>query len=187
MVERTGSSAEGTVEGTLELDVFNRNSCMVTVLRVIDYMTVKFIHPSSSSPMPGWMAQIHDSLNNVHSAITGRLFLVKLLMNRPAVFMPYAASHWITPIMATLLEVEEPFGSSRGMHYFLQDTCELLLMWHAPPPADSLVLAEQFLDLVLKATPHPSGPILRRNVRLAARLASLLCRGGTASPSRSRT
>ena len=62
---------------------------------------------------------------------------LQLLVNRPAVFEPYAA-HWWMPV-ARLACQSDRYGG--GINYFVQDLCALLLAWATPTSAPAAAAA----------------------------------------------
>lgn len=86
----------------LELDPINSNPCMVTILRLIDHMHKQFGNSWSTTEMPKWMKEIHSKCVNATTHINIKLFLVKLVINRPEIFAPYASA-WFRPLVQTIL------------------------------------------------------------------------------------
>ena len=75
--------------------------------------------------MPAWMSALHKKLTDGKTQNNVRLFITRLITNRPRVFQPYA-KFWLAPL--TQLVVAGHLGGE-GMHYFLVDVMVTMLSW----------------------------------------------------------
>ncbi len=55
---------------------------MINVLRVVDYMWKEFYDGST----PNWMKPIYDELISDDTSLSVRIFLTKVILNRPEIF-----------------------------------------------------------------------------------------------------
>ena len=75
--------------------------------------------------MPAWMSALHKKLTDGKTQNNIRLFITRLITNRPRVFQPYA-KFWLAPLAQ--LVVAGHLGG-KGMHYFLVDVMVTMLSW----------------------------------------------------------
>lgn len=73
-----------------------------------------------------------------------RLFILKIVINRPDAFKNYS-SYWIRPIMRTALT-----DLGNGFNYFVRDVCILFLKWGIQPKDtnEDRSVASQFMVIV---------------------------------------
>ena len=75
--------------------------------------------------MPQWMASMHKKFNSGRTHQNVRIFLARLITNRPKVFQPYA-KYWLLGL--TQLVIGGNTGGG-GIHYFLVDVVVTMLSW----------------------------------------------------------
>jgi len=109
----------------LEMDALNQNPAIPAVLKVLQHLHTNVSPPKAGEKMPSWMQELFDKISARETHINVRLFIAKLIINRPHVFEPYGDSWWKP--LATLIVDSPSFGS--GINYFVQDLCILLLTW----------------------------------------------------------
>ena len=109
----------------LEMDALNQNPAMPVLLKLLMHLHTSVSPPKPGDKMPSWMQEMYDKMSAPDTHVNIRLFIAKLVINRPQVFEPFG-EHWWKPL--SLLLVDSPsFGS--GINYFVQDLCILLLSW----------------------------------------------------------
>ena len=62
---------------------------------------------------------------NGNSHLNIKIFTLKLLINNPDVFKPYA-DHWLEPICNYMIGKQK---NGKGFHYFHRDLATLLILW----------------------------------------------------------
>ena len=75
--------------------------------------------------MPQWMASMHKKFNSGSTHQNIRLFLARLITNRPKVFQPYG-KYWLPGL--TQLVIGGNTGGV-GIHYFIVDVVVTMLSW----------------------------------------------------------
>mgnify|MGYP001104611591 CR=1 FL=1 len=177
------------LEGTLEMDVFNRNPSMIMLLRVIERLHREVSPPSAQlGEMPPWMKEFHSKMNNRETPINIRMFIGKVVINRAHVFEPYSA-HWWRPLAMMTIDAAR-FGP--GIHYVIQDFCAVLIAWSTPAAAPSeggaaeagaqaertyppivpksqyedQILASDLIRFLMSNCHHPKKAILRNNLEI---------------------
>ena len=75
--------------------------------------------------MPQWMANMHKKFNSGKTHQNIRLYLARLITNRPKVFQPYA-KYWLPGL--TQLVIGGNTGGG-GIHYFIVDVVVTMLSW----------------------------------------------------------
>lgn len=156
---------------TLEMDVFNRTPSMLMLLRVLDRLHRDISPPPNANnanpEMPPWMRELHLKISSRDAPLNVRAFLGRLVVNRVAVFEPYAAAWW--PPLAQLAIDAARFGS--GIHYVIQDLVAILVTWSTPQPSgaattaawvavkpsngDERALASQLVAFLMANCQHP--------------------------------
>ncbi|OQS06580.1 DNA-dependent protein kinase catalytic subunit, partial [Thraustotheca clavata] len=144
----------------LELDEVNLHPCMRPLMETLVCMETLF--QSQWTSMPPWMDKIRNQLM-YHSSVNVKVFIIKLVLNRPALFAPYAAQ-WITPMMNAVVLAPH----TDQFHYLLRDVCHLLL---SPSPwmstaKESLEDRSSFVNHLIRVSPYQSAWVLRDNLYL---------------------
>ncbi|CAG8447301.1 28743_t:CDS:10, partial [Dentiscutata erythropus] len=102
----------------LEIDSFNRNPCMKTIIRVIERLHTEITSPNTSESTPIWMNDLHKK------------FIKKA-------FEKYAPI-WIRPLMQLIIE-GDAYG--KGINYYIQGMFEA---WHDIIVVPTQVIYEYF-------------------------------------------
>ncbi|KAI6646753.1 DNA-dependent protein kinase catalytic subunit [Oopsacas minuta] len=159
-------------EEKLELDYINRNPCMHAILRVLDYMEHNKINPdppsnpSSPSDLPQWMLILHTKLTEGSTHTNIRLFIAKIVINRPQVFQPYARL-WTEPLVQIiLLQCNE----NKGMNYFIVDLTVTVLSWAQTYVFEDTFLASKLLEGLMTNTHTEERSVLRNNLSIVRTL-----------------
>lgn len=197
----------------LELDSVNRLPCMTGALAVLDVMRKKDLLnwtnsdsiPTLGNDLPMWVGAVLAALtagvdeaarfsydttvdtatqNSGRCALNTRLFGLKLLMNRPTLFAPFARS-LLLPALQVLLDLEAPYradeaeNNRRGFHYLLRDFCVLVGRWERATGGccrfdnydqDAWNKASDFIHLLMKRAPSQSKTIMMANLQLISML-----------------
>ncbi|KAL9649605.1 hypothetical protein ABK040_003282 [Willaertia magna] len=149
---------------TLEMDELNQSPCMPAILRTIDHIHSTFVY-SNKQVLPTWMTEIQKKLDDDSAHRNIKLFLAKVIVNRPAIFEPFG-KFFFEPIIKTILQ-EEQNNETRGIHYFVRDLCILLLRWKdLTPPSTSKPLLTKLLSYLMKNCAHQKRIILKSNLEL---------------------
>ncbi|EFC47806.1 DNA dependent protein kinase catalytic subunit [Naegleria gruberi] len=164
---------------TLEMDEVNTNPCMASILRTVDHMVSIFKYPvgsdkaAANSAMPSWMAEMHKKLNNDETHRNIKLFLCKIITNRPTIFEPFS-KYFFEPIIKFIMKEEDDQKknedlSSKGITYFIRDLIILLLKWKDVSPSKSTQgkeLVSRLLAFMFKNCAHQKKVVLRSNLEL---------------------
>ncbi|EQC25814.1 hypothetical protein, variant [Saprolegnia diclina VS20] len=153
----------------LELDVVNAHPCMKPLVQTLVTIETLFQGTWSSSVAPPWMEKLRTQLQ-FSDALPVRTFVLKLVLNRPRLFAPYAAS-WLSPMTNAVIALPQ----TDQFHYLLRDVCHLLLT----PVADDMALGlwtsaarahasdmSPFVNHLVRVSVHASAWILRDNLYL---------------------
>jgi hypothetical protein len=90
---------------------------MINLLRVVDYLHVSFY----DGTQPGWMGPIYKELDREDCPLSLRLFLIKLIINRPNIFTQHV---WASVLIKYLVLAE---NGGKFIHYFYRDAIKLLI------------------------------------------------------------
>ena len=90
---------------------------MVNMLRVVDFLNKTF-----PDPMPTWMGAISNYLSKDTISLAERILLLKLILNRPAIFNQPML--W-APHLLNYLSL--PNTGSKYIHYFYRDALKRYL------------------------------------------------------------
>ncbi|KAJ3289778.1 hypothetical protein HK104_007244 [Borealophlyctis nickersoniae] len=135
-IDPTGEQASSSFsEDILELDFFNRNPCMKAIVAIIEklHTSPNVDAGERADRMPSWMQEIHKKFTESDLHINIRLFLAKIIINLPTVFLPHA-SFWWEPLAQLIADAD--MYSPNGINYFVQDLAVQLLVWIEPVPED---------------------------------------------------
>jgi DNA-dependent protein kinase catalytic subunit len=167
------TGTEGHVESeffvtqeVMEQDELNQHESMPVVLHLLDHMVYNKITPSYdegavASAMPPWMACLHKKMTDSTTAVNVRLFLARVIINRPKVFQPYA-KFWLIPLVELI--VSGVLGTS-GLNYFIIDVVVTMLSW-APTKLEDQYLASQLLEFLMMNCSHNTRAVLRNNLEV---------------------
>jgi len=84
---------------------------MLNLLRVVDFMHKMFL-----DPQPTWMKPIDNYLSDSNCSLAERIFLIKLILNRPTIF--FQADIWAKHLLY-YLSLKQNGG--KFIHYFFRD------------------------------------------------------------------
>ena len=132
--------------------------------------------------MPAWMNVLLSVMHNDTTSenpkgysMASRLFVLKLLLNRPVPFAPFA-KNWIEAILSLCLELDcgsVGYEPKRGFHYILRDVCRLLEFWNCSDlpitrrkdnAIDAKIVAKSFLTHLCKVCVHNNKNVLSNNL-----------------------
>ena len=119
--EDSDEKEEQEEEDEYELDDINKHSWMQGILFAIDAMNLQFSKEWKSDKMPEWMKNIYNDYKILNNS--AKLFILKLIINRPNIFYPYAAV-WFEYIAEYVISKDT---GGKGLHYFLRDICSVLI------------------------------------------------------------
>eukprot|EP01105_Mastigella_eilhardi_P003802 TRINITY_DN1496_c0_g1_i7.p1 TRINITY_DN1496_c0_g1~~TRINITY_DN1496_c0_g1_i7.p1 ORF type:complete len:3703 (-),score=882.72 TRINITY_DN1496_c0_g1_i7:1157-12265(-) len=145
----------------IELDELNEHPCMPVMLKLVDHITTKFKY--APGEVPKWMTELNNKFCSPSTHENVKLFILKLIINRPSVFEHWA-NMWLHPIVEFVIS---PVCGT-GFHYFLRDTCVLILRWlHFKKLTisheDTAALSD-FINHLFRCTPFPKRAVLRSNL-----------------------
>ncbi|CAI5732760.1 unnamed protein product [Peronospora destructor] len=107
---------------------------MISLLRVLMQMKTDFGSGWEEKAMPGWMKKLFGVIVDRSVGVNVRLFLAKVVLNVPEVFVMYRSS-WLGAVIEALLDVN---ASQRvpELNYILRDCCNLVLnTWNDVVPS----------------------------------------------------
>jgi len=101
---------------------------MRSVLRLVDFLSSRF--GETPSVFPNLTKNLLAEAERVGCPLAVKVFLIKVVLNRPAAFRSEAAS-WVAVLVdyASLAE-----NGGQGFHYFLRDVCTTMIDWWAMNP-----------------------------------------------------
>ncbi len=160
--------AAETQTGTYEEDSINKQSSMVHVLRLLAAMEKKFEKDWQTQGMPQFMQALRYELMRPETHINVKLFILKIIVNKPKLFKPYA-KEWFDPIMSYLIDCKE---QGKGFHYFSRDLCTTILEWEYTPYAErrAMELCSSLVNNIIKVLPDKTSYIFHMNVRVLGAL-----------------
>jgi hypothetical protein len=91
-------------------------------------MHSQFSREWTDHEMPKFMSHMYVKIMSDTTHINVKWFIVKLVINRWAIFQRYAPA-WFRPL-ATLCCLPAEQTGGHGFHYLLRDICWLFLSWH---------------------------------------------------------
>ncbi|XP_063933974.1 DNA-dependent protein kinase catalytic subunit-like [Zophobas morio] len=109
-------------------DLINQNMCMPTLLAVIDRIEYYIMSTSKMEEPPLWMVQLLKKMS-VDTHINVRLFVAKLVCNRPGVFSPFANT-WTKHFLRLVLDYARFCGN--GINLFMVEMFSVILSWFYP-------------------------------------------------------
>ncbi|RHY38057.1 hypothetical protein DYB34_005550, partial [Aphanomyces astaci] len=156
--EPMANDEEEDEDDVLEMDALNSHPCMLPLLVTIKHMERLFQSQWTDTTMPGWMDKVWFNLST-NSSTSVRLFLCKVVLNRPMLFAPYAAK-FVGPLVELMLLVPK----RDEFHYLLRDVCHVVVdTWQVDTISDDL---SRFVNHLMAVSPHPSTFVLRDNLYL---------------------
>lgn len=109
----------------LEMDPVNNHPVMKPLIRLIDFLQANF-GKTETTEVPSWI-NIIIRLFEDHHELNQRLILLKLIMNRSAIFKPFRSI--LNQYLLEYIGMSEANGGP-GFHYFLRDACTTLISWN---------------------------------------------------------
>ena len=153
-----------TAEDQLEMDVLNSLPIMKPLLYVLDRLHKLGI---PAGPMPQWMQMLHGDLSNPACSLPARLFIIKLVLNRPDIFQPWAVD-WFEPIAKTMGCNE---NGGVGFHYFLRDVATLFATtWENCVPIGKTQICTKFVNYLVRVGADTRRQILLSNIDIIGAL-----------------
>jgi hypothetical protein len=141
----------------LEPDFLNSLPIMKPLLEVIEKMENLY----QSVEMPQWMQCLHSCLSD-NCFVSIKLFVIKVVLNRPKSFERWAGL-WLAPICAVM----SGKNGGKGFHYFLRDTCTLLLYdWPDVSIKGKEKECSKFLNYLIKVVADTNEKIFKSNLQL---------------------
>lgn len=164
----TSQSGNGTFSANeIELDPLNNNPCMFNMLDMIEDMDKKFGAVLAESEfMPVWMNEVFSKLERPDTPLNVKLFITKLVMNKPEAFERFAGD-WFSPLCRVLLQNAETVGNP-GFNYFVRDLCIVFLKWPSfvPQQAEHKAHASRFLDYLVRHAVHSTRSVVGSNLQI---------------------
>ena len=153
---------------TYEEDSINKQEAMKHVLRLLSTMEKKFEKEWQTQGMPQFMQALRYELIRPETHINVKLFILKMIMNKPKLFKPHA-KEWFDPIMSYLIDCKE---QGKGFHYFSRDLCTTILEWEYRPYAErrAMELCSSLVNNIIKVLPDKTSYIFHMNVRVLGAL-----------------
>lgn len=162
-----GSSSGSGAPNEIELDPLNNNPCMFNMLDMIEDMEKKFGSVLAESEfMPVWMNEIFSRFERPDTPLNVKLFITKLVMNKPDAFERFAGD-WFAPMCRVLLQNLETVGNP-GFNYFVRDLCIVFLKWpgFVPQQAEHKIHAARFLEYLVRNAVHSSRSVVGSNLQI---------------------
>ncbi|XP_064405997.1 DNA-dependent protein kinase catalytic subunit-like isoform X2 [Halichondria panicea] len=161
------TAAMVVMEEQLEQDCVNTHECMVPLMRLLDHMEHNKINPEivKGSPpmdMPSWMVCLHKKLHDNKTQQNVKIFIAKLIVNRPTIFQPYA-KFWLSGL--TELVVSGHCGGA-GLHSCVVDVVVTMLSWAATAVLESCSLANRLLGFLMQHAYHDTRAVFRNNLEI---------------------
>jgi DNA-dependent protein kinase catalytic subunit len=158
-------------EEHIEQDELNLHHCMGTFMKILDHMEYNKITPqvpkgTQPSDMPQWMSSLHKKFTDGKTHTNVRLFLARLVTNRPRVFEPYA-KFWLPPLVQLIISGNT---CGEGLHYFVVDLMVTLLMWSGTAILDDSYLSTRLLGYLMDNCHHDNRAIFRNNLEIVKTL-----------------
>ncbi len=167
-------------EHDFELDAWNTHECMATLLGLIDrlhalqqpLLAVAAVASAANTgntvvpAMPAWQAQLLAKIQHDETSKNVKLFIAKIVTNRPDAFEPWAGD-WFRPlIQQTLVAGDTPEGPV--FNYMVTDLCITLLSWarSAIPGEIDAYHVRKLLEFLFANARHEKGPVLKNNVTI---------------------
>ena len=112
--------------------------------------------------MPQWMSALHCKLIDGKTHTNIRLFIARLITNRPRVFQPYA-KFWLPPLVQLVISGNT---CGEGLHYFVVDVVVTLLMWSGTAVLEDTYLATRLLQYLMDNCHHDNRAVFRNNLEI---------------------
>lgn len=129
---------------------------MVNLLTLIDHVQSHF----SDGGMPIWMESIYEELTQENLPISVRVFLIKLVLNRPNVF---TQELWLAELLKYLGLKD---NGSKGLHYFYRDVAKQALAFQKLGYKSEGRVPSAAVNKMMRMLPHEDGYLFTYNVEL---------------------
>jgi DNA-dependent protein kinase catalytic subunit len=109
------------------------------------------------------MQNLHTEITRPETHVNIKIFILKILINRPELFQPYA-KHWLIPICEYMSDKQ---NGGKGFHYFVRDLCTILIIWKDFEPEDSTkvkLACTMAVDSLIRALADKTKRIFNKNV-----------------------
>ncbi|XP_065898419.1 DNA-dependent protein kinase catalytic subunit-like isoform X2 [Dysidea avara] len=152
-------------EEKVEQDDLNTHEVMATLTQLLTHMEHNSITPAvdegtKPTDMPSWMTCIHKTFTGSTTKKNVRLFIARLITNRPKVFQPYA-QFWLEPLTQLLVT-----GDNEGIHYLVVEVVVTMLTWAETTIPDDRFLASRLLEFLMQNAHHEHRRIFRNNLEI---------------------
>lgn len=163
-------------DALLDDDEMNRHECMDRLVSTVDKMHTHVKPPAAAAAgdagaqkMPGWMSQLLKIFESTEVHVNVKLFVGKLLMNRPAAFQTWCVK-WYSPMMKVLCYMMEQ--KLWPLNYYVADMCVLMLEWSesAIPDVKDSAVVQKLLKVLVKSMRHEELPVLKNNAKIVKML-----------------
>lgn len=138
------SSAPAGAKDEIELDPLNNLGAIKTMVRALDQIINK-LDPQKidkvETEIPPYIEIFYRKLKEPNLALQIRIFIIKILINRPNFFRPYRS--FFNSFLLEYLSLNQNGG--KGFHYFLRDVCMTLIYWNENDSAFTVVVERQLL------------------------------------------
>jgi hypothetical protein len=127
---------------------------MINLLTVIDHMHSHFPDGGTSQ----WMEPIYEELTSDTLPIAVRVFLIKLILNRPNIF---TQEIWMTELLKYIGLKD---NGSKGFHYFYRDVVKQILTFHKMGYKSEGRLPSNAINKMIRMLPHENSYLFTYNV-----------------------
>ncbi|KAG0937620.1 hypothetical protein G6F57_007384 [Rhizopus arrhizus] len=151
-----------------EIDVFNENSCMLSLREIVQKLHTEISPPDeeNSTKMPNWMQRFRKAFIDTDTPLVIQLYMAKIIVNYPIAFENYAC-FWIEHLMKLVIRGEE-YGEP--LNYFVQDLCIIIVAWSRhtklPKTSESRHTLFLFLSYLIKHVYHETARVVRGNIHI---------------------
>lgn len=111
-----------------------------------------------------WMLPIYEMLKSTKTSLKTKILWLKVIINLHFIFQPFK-KYW-NLILIQYLELKDNGG--KGMHYFMRDICNTLIMWNQNADNNNLYCIELLQSnqncIELNGTPHSTYCNIIKNI-----------------------
>lgn len=119
--------------------------------------------------MPLFMQNLNQEIRREGVHINVRIFILKILINNPTLFAPYA-SEWFEPVCKYITEKN---NGGKGFHYFMRDLCTMIISWNYVPDetvGKNKVVCTSVVNTLVKCAADKAKLIFNTNIQIVAAL-----------------
>ena len=102
--------------------------------------------------MPSWMIPLHKKFNDSKTNQNVRIFIAKLIINRPKMFQPYA-KFWLTGLAQFIVGGNH---GGAGLHCFVVDLVVTMLSWSSTAVLEVSVTTAIVFNFSVSTMKHSS-------------------------------